>query len=149
MLFTDMEVLLPHQFLEKVDRSTMAHGIETRVPFLDNRLVEYVMALPSSLKLRRGVSKWLLRTAMEPQLPKEIVHGPKTGFGVPYHYWIGGPLASYARSVLLAPEMADLFDRSVLATKLDEHQDGRGRHGFLLWKALNLALWYRRYGVEA
>jgi asparagine synthase (glutamine-hydrolysing) len=147
MLYTDTQILLPDLFLEKVDRATMAHSIEVRVPFLDNEMAEYVMGLPASMKVKRGQKKWILRRAMRGIVPDEILDGPKTGFGVPFKDWLGGSLADYMKSVLLDPAVRSwgLFDQAVLERTIEEHLAGTRNNGFLLYKLLNLALWRRFY----
>lgn len=150
MLYTDTRILLPCDFLEKVDKSTMAQAIEIRVPMLDRALTEYAMGLPSSYKVRKGQKKWLLRKALRGVLPNEILDGPKTGFGVPFEYWLKEPLADYMRSVLLDPAIIerDFFDRMTIETLISEHTGGKLNHGFILWKCLHLALWMDKYNVK-
>lgn len=147
MLYVDSQILLPDQFLEKVDKSTMACSIEIRVPFLDAVLSEYAMGLPASLKIRHAQKKWILRRALRGVLPDDILDGPKTGFGVPFEYWLKEPLADYMRGVLLDPGVLSqgLFDRSALEACIAEHIAGRRNNGFLLYKLLNLVLWQRFY----
>ena len=147
MLYVDCVNLLPSQFLEKVDKSTMAHGIEVRVPFLDTLLTEYAMGLPSNMKVHGLQKKWILRRALRGVLPDDILDGKKTGFSVPYQYWLRGPLADYMRSVLLDPETMrwGIFDEKKLRQCMDEHIERRRDNGNLLYKLLNLALWYRHY----
>ena len=101
MLWTDMHILLPDLFLEKVDRATMANGVEVRVPFLDHELTDYVMGLPAETKLA-GRSKQLLRRAMSSKLPESVLKGAKYGFGVPYSEWTRGPLAAYTEERLFS-----------------------------------------------
>jgi asparagine synthase (glutamine-hydrolysing) len=151
MLYTDCSVMLPDIYLEKVDKSTMAHGIEVRVPMLDVELCRYVMGLPSDYKVRRGRKKWILRLAMRGIVPDAILDGKKVGFGVPFSYWLRGPLHGYMRSVLFDPatETWGLFDRRALEQAIEEHAAGRRDNGFLLWKALHLALWRAAYGITA
>ena len=150
MLYTDTGILLPDTFLEKVDKSTMSHGIEVRVPLLDRELTDYVMGLPASLKVRRGQKKWILRRALRGIVPDVVLDSPKTGFGVPYAYWLRNSLAGYMRSVLLDPSIIEksIFDPKIVVNCIDEHTQGVRNHGFLLWKALNLALWCRMYGMD-
>ena len=147
VLYADTMGMMIDTYMEKVDKSTMAHGIEVRVPFLDNDLTDYVLGLPASVKVRRGRKKVVLRAALRGVLPDEVLDGPKRGFGVPYGYWLRGPLAGYLRSVVLdrSVEQADLFERSVVERLISEHVSGRRDHGFLLYKLLNLALWWNRY----
>ena len=150
MLYTDTRILLPNIFLEKVDRATMAHGIEVRVPLLDNNLVDYVLGLPASLKVRRGQKKWILRRALRGMVPDAILDAPKIGFSVPYEYWLRKPLADYLRSILLDGAVAEsrLFEPRQLRRCLMEHTSGQQDHGSLLWKALHLALWFDTYDVS-
>ncbi len=147
MLYTDCQVLLTDQFLEKVDRATMAHSIEVRVPFLDGEMTEYVMGLPAAMKVKRGQKKWILRKAMRGIVPDEILDGPKTGFGVPYPYWLAKPLSGYLKSVLLDESSLSwgLFDKRKLEQAIEVHINGTRNNGFLLYKLLNLALWHRFY----
>jgi asparagine synthase (glutamine-hydrolysing) len=147
MLYADSQILLTDTFLEKVDRSTMAHSIEVRVPFLDSEMTEYVMGLPSAMKVKRGQKKWVLRRAMRGIVPDDILDGPKTGFGVPFKYWLRGPLAEYMKSVLLDPSVRawGLFDDAALERAIHEHIAGTRNNGFLLYKLMNLALWRRFY----
>lgn len=147
MLYVDSQILLPDQFLEKVDKSTMACSIEIRVPFLDAELTTYAMGLPSSMKVRNRQKKWILRRALRGVVHDDILDGPKTGFGVPFEYWLRKPLAEYMRSVLLDPWVLSqgLFDRPALEACMDEHIAGRRNNGFLLYKLLNLALWQKFY----
>ena len=150
MLYTDTRILLPNIFLEKVDKATMAHGIEVRVPMLDYTLVDYVLGLPANLKVRWGQKKWILRRALRGTVSDEILDAPKTGFSVPYEYWLRKPLADYLRSILLDGAVAEsrLFEPQQLRRCLMEHTSGQQDHGFLLWKALHLALWFDTYDVS-
>ncbi|MCA1706387.1 MAG: asparagine synthase (glutamine-hydrolyzing) [Actinobacteria bacterium] len=144
MLLTDASILLPDIFLEKVDRPMMAHGIEVRVPLLDADLTSYALGLPPRQKVRRLQKKWLLKKALTGVLPPEILHGKKTGFGVPYGEWLRGSLTPYARDHLLGGR-GSLFDKRVMGQLLDDHVSGAANHGFLLYKCLNLAIWSEIY----
>ncbi len=147
MLYADCAILLPDKYLEKVDRATMAYGIESRVPFLDGDLAAYAMALPSRLKVHRGQKKWVLRQALRGIVPDEILDGPKTGFTVPVSHWLRGPLSGYLRETLqdTAAAWPDLFDQAALDRCVDEHVAGRHDNGGLLYRLLNFGLWHRRY----
>lgn len=147
MLYTDTSIVLPDTFLEKVDKSTMAFGIEVRVPFLDNRLTDYVLGLPGTHKVRAGRKKYLLRRALRGIVPDYVLDAPKRGFAVPFENWLRGPLAPYMKSVLFNDDTrrAELFREDVLREKIAAHTEGRRNYGFLLWKALNLTLWHREY----
>ncbi len=147
MLLTDISLQLPSQFLTKVDRATMAHGIEARVPLLDEGVASLAVGLPTGTKVRGRQRKIVLRDAMRDRLPADILDGPKTGFGVPYEEWLRGALEGFARAAILDRTFVDRFalDRSRLETALAEHRSRRRDRGFLLWKLLQLALWSRQY----
>lgn len=150
LLHTDAAILLPDTFLEKVDKATMAHSIEVRVPFLDADLSQYAMALPANLKVRAGQGKWILRRALRGIVPDAILDGKKLGFSVPLDYWMRAPLAGYMRSVLLDPSIlgTGLLDRSAVQRAIDDHVAGRRDDGNMLYRLLNFALWHRCYMQE-
>jgi asparagine synthase (glutamine-hydrolysing) len=147
MLLTDMSLQLPSQFLTKVDRATMAHGIEARVPLLDEGVASLAVGLPVALKVRGRQRKIVLRDAMRGRLPVETLDGPKTGFGVPYEEWLRGALHGFARAAILENGFVERFglDRIRLEAALAEHRSRRRDRGFLIWKLLQLALWSRQY----
>ena len=147
LLYTDTAILLPDTFLEKVDKSTMAHSIEVRVPFLDAELSSYAMGLPSSMKVGRGRKKRILRRALRGLVPGSILDAPKRGFSVPVDHWMGGPLAPYLRSVVLdhSTLSSGLFDRGAVERLIQRHGANGRRCGFLLYSILNLALWHDAY----
>jgi asparagine synthase (glutamine-hydrolysing) len=147
MLLTDVSLQLPSQFLAKVDRATMSHGIEARVPLLDERVASLVVGMPSILKVRGSGKKIVLRDAMRERLPARVLDGPKVGFGVPYEEWLRTSLYALARAAILADDFVERFrlDRFRLETALGEHRSRRRDRGFLLWKMLQLALWSRQY----
>jgi len=148
MLYCDTNILLPDIFLEKVDKSTMANGIESRVPLLDNELTEYVMGLPAEYKVSMGSGKSLLKKALKGTVPDYVLNAPKTGFGVPYSYWLSSSLYDYARNIFeeAASHPDPFFEKKVLLSLLDEHKERPNeQRGFILWKALNLAIWQKQY----
>ncbi len=148
MLFTDTQLILPSIFLEKVDRSTMATSLEVRVPFLDNSLTEYVMSLPSELKIRRGQNKWLLKQAMRGILPDSILFSKKTGFNVPYQLWLKGPLNELFNDKVLElkKNKCTLLDWKYIERLMYENKNGLRDNGFMLWKTLNLMIWLSNNG---
>ncbi len=149
MLWIDAQILLPFQFLEKVDKSTMANGIEARVPMLDHDLAEYAMSLPSSVKLRWGRTKYLLREALRGIVDDAVLDAPKKGFGVPYKQWLRGPLYAYLRQRLFDSRLRDvLYDQSAIERVVHQHRAGKVDYGFLLWKLLHLTLWMEEYRVR-
>ena len=141
----DIRTYLPEDLLVKVDRMTMAHGLEARSPLLDHELLELATALPAHLKVRDGTTKWVLRAAMADLLPAETFTRPKMGFSVPIGEWLRGPLREECESQLLDPSFSDrgwLKPHAVRAL-LIEHQAGRTDHGAALWVLLMLAQWAR------
>ncbi len=147
MLAADAAILLPHTFLEKVDKATMAHGLEVRVPFLDPILATFAIGLPASFKVGPGGGKRVLKAALRGLVPDWVLDAPKTGFGVPYDEWLRGPLTGYWREVVLDPssKRSGLLDHSRLERWMGEHLARKRNRGFPLWKALQVALWEREY----
>jgi asparagine synthase (glutamine-hydrolysing) len=145
MLYTDVMLEMQHTFLEKVDKSTMLNSVEARVPFLDNELSEFVLALPSDLKVKGGEKKYLLKKALRGIVPDEILDSPKRGFGVPIDTWLRSTLLDQLQSALddgirMGYLQADITKRILL-----EHVEGRANHGYLLWKLMVLFIWLKRY----
>jgi asparagine synthase (glutamine-hydrolysing) len=143
MLLTDLTVQLPSQFLTKVDRATMAAGIEARVPLLDENLLKISVGMPTKWKVDRNQNKIILRNSQRGRLPSSILDGPKTGFGVPYEFWLRTSLYKFAQDRLLNTQFTEHFslNKSLVEKKLQEHRSGKFEHGFLLWKLLQLSLW--------
>ena len=143
MLLTDLTLQLPSQFLPKVDRATMAWGLEARVPFLDERIGELATGLPADWKVKGKQRKIVLRDAMRNRLPGAILDGPKTGFGVPYEHWLRTSLFDMAHEAILGQEFVTSFgfDSAALEGALVAHRDGKRDHGFSLWKVFQLGLW--------
>ncbi len=143
MLFVDSMIILPDIFLEKVDRSTMAASVEVRVPFLDNDLVDFCMRLSGPQKVRYGRKKWLLKKALEGIVPREVLYGRKTGFGVPYGEWLRGSLRPLFMDnlQLFGRNYPRVLDAAAVEAAFNAHSS-RGRdRSFLLWKILNFTIW--------
>ena len=150
-LTTDREVFLPADLLPKVDRMSMAHSLEVRVPFLGDAVVDLVLPLPGRFKATLFADKRLLRAAVAPLLPEGVAGRRKQGFDVPIGAWLRGPLREVAGD-LLSPASTGptgLFDADAVAGMLDAHLDGSADHGRELWTLLVVATWARRAGVEA
>ena len=143
MLFVDSMIILPDIFLEKVDRSTMASSIEVRVPFLDNDLVDFCLKIPGYTKASLGRKKWLLKKALEGTVPQEILYGPKTGFGVPYGFWLVNALKGYFFDYLetFDRKYPGFFDSKRIADIFYRQEKGEVDQSFLLWKVLNFMVW--------
>lgn len=151
MLLTDLTVQLPSQFLPKVDRATMAAGIEARVPVLDERVAELVVNMPSEWKARGREKKVVLRDSQRSRLPAAILDGPKTGFGVPYQQWLRTSLYDFARVRLLDHGFLSRFalDTNKVEQFLVQHRNGQCDRGFMLWKLLQVAIWDQSVRVKA
>ena len=136
--YIDLKTYLVGDINTKVDRASMAHSLEVREPLMDHLLVEWLATLPSSLKLRGGEGKLLLKKAMEPWLPREVLYRPKMGFAVPLARWFRGPLKQRMRDAVLGERLADTgwFERRALTQLVDEHQSGARDHSAALWSLL-------------
>jgi len=143
MLLTDLMLQLPSQFLPKVDRATMAAGVEARVPLLDEQVACLALSLPMKWKVRGGMRKVILRDALRKSLPDGILDAPKSGFGVPYQRWLATSLFEFARSTVIEPRFIRRFgfDQQRLESAFAELKRDHRRGGFALWKVLQLALW--------
>lgn len=137
----DQRGLLPDQVLPFVDRLSMAHSIEVRCPFLDHRLVEYVNRLPGSLKIKNGVTKYLLRRALDEVLPAEVINRPKEGFVQPVYTWMHGPLQKLVASSM--DGLPDAFFRRRIVTLLrDRFLSGERGLEARVWNLVCFSLWF-------
>ncbi|UYY58706.1 XrtA/PEP-CTERM system amidotransferase [Sphingomonas sp. S2-65] len=138
--YADMRHWLPGDILTKVDRTSMAVGLEAREPLLDHRLVEFAATLPPSLRIRAGQGKWLMKKAMEPWLPKEILYRPKMGFVTPVSAWFRTALAEEAAGLARSRVLAGTgwFEPATIEKLAADHKAGRAEHGRTLWQLLML-----------
>jgi asparagine synthase (glutamine-hydrolysing) len=136
--YLDLKTYLVGDINTKVDRASMAHSLEVREPLMDHPLVEWLASLPSSLKVHGQEGKWLLKKALEPRLPREILYRPKMGFAVPLARWFRGPLHQRVHDSLLGERLAatGFFDRAYLQELLAHHQSGRRDYSSSLWTLL-------------
>jgi asparagine synthase (glutamine-hydrolysing) len=143
----DLETYLPEDVLTKVDRMSMAHSIESRVPLLDHPLVEFAVRLPLDLKIRDGRRKWLLRQVAARVLPADVLARRKQGFAVPLGAWFRGDLRDACQDLLgsARARQRGLFDAREVDRLLREHLDGRRNHELRLWQLVMLELWQRAY----
>jgi asparagine synthase (glutamine-hydrolysing) len=143
----DFGIYLVDDLLVKTDRASMAHSLEARVPFLDPAVTNLAFALPTRLKVRGLEKKVLLRRAVEPLLPREVVHGRKRGFSIPAAAWLRGELEPFARETLSAAtlERQGFFLPAPVGRLLDEHVAGREDWSRQLWGLLAFTLWYERH----
>ena len=133
--YIDLKTYLVGDINTKVDRASMAHSLEVREPLMDHVLVEWLATLPSSLKVRGQEGKFLLKKAMEPKLPHDILYRPKMGFAVPLARWFRGPLKARVRDAVLGERLLSTgwFNRSYLQHLVDAHQAGTSDHSAPLW----------------
>jgi asparagine synthase (glutamine-hydrolysing) len=145
----DLGIYLVDDLLVKTDRLSMAHSLELRVPFLDQRVAEFALALPTGLKVRGLAKKRLLRQALAPLLPKQVVRGRKQGFSIPLAAWLRGPLEPFARDVLAAAtlERQGCLDPATVAPLLGRHCSGSEDLSRQLWGLMAFTLWFDRYAV--
>ena len=140
----DLQTYL-HELLMKQDQMSMAASIESRVPFLDDELVEHVASMPAQFKLRGGQSKAVLRAATRDLVPAAILHRPKMGFPVPIGRWLRAPFQPLLKEFVLGPRAQSrrLFNPASLSQLVTEHTTGRASHGERLWLLINLEIWLR------
>lgn len=136
--YLDMKTYLPGDILTKVDRASMAHALEVRVPLLDHQFVEWVATLPSSMKLRDGEGKYLLKKSLKPYLSEEILYRKKMGFAIPLACWFRGPLRERVQRAILGPTLAatGIFNLKFLQELVDQHQSGRRDNSASIWSLL-------------
>ena len=143
--YLDLKTYLVGDINTKVDRASMAHSLEVREPLMDHPLVEWLATLSPGVKIRGGETKWLLKKAMEPHLPHDIMYRPKMGFSVPLARWFRGPLRERVRSALLDGALGPtgLFERRAIEGLVDAHQSGRRDYSASLWTLLMLEAFLR------
>lgn len=144
MMYIDSQRYLPDDILVKVDRAAMAVSLETRIPFLDHRVVEYAWSLPLDFKVYHGQNKWILRQILQRYVPNELVERPKMGFGVPIDSWLRGPLKEWAHDLLSNSMLAKhgLLNNTLIQQKWQEHLSGVRNWQYHLWDVLMFQTWY-------
>ena len=138
--YADLKIWLPGDILTKVDRTSMAVGLEAREPLLDHRLVEFGARLPASMRLHRGTGKWLMKRSLERYLPRDILYRPKMGFVTPISDWFRGALADEAEALTRSRFLADSgwLAMPTVARLVEAHRSGRADHGRTLWQLMML-----------
>jgi len=138
--YADLKIWLPGDILTKTDRTSMAVGLEAREPLLDHRLVEYAARLPAAMRVRGGQGKWLMKKALEPYLPRDILYRPKMGFVTPISAWFRGALADEAARLAQSGLLRETgwFQLAELGRMAADHRAGRADHGRTLWQMMML-----------
>ncbi len=150
--YVDVRTYLTDDILVKVDKASMINSLETRTPLLDQHLAEYVTSLPSTLRMRSGVLKYLLKKVAVGMVPTEILSRPKQGFAVPIERWFRGELATYARELLDSREARQrgIFNQKFINKLLQTHANTRlVNYSGAIWPLLCLELWFQVYMDES
>jgi len=146
MMLVDSATYLPDDILVKVDRAAMSNSLETRVPLLDHRVVTFAASLPIEMKIYQGETKWILRSLLDRYLPRSLSDQPKSGFGIPLHDWLRGPLKEWAEELLSFDRLSrdGIFDPLPIRQKWLEHISGKYNNQYQLWGVLMFQVWYEQ-----
>jgi asparagine synthase (glutamine-hydrolysing) len=150
MQLIDMLTYLPDDILTKVDRASMAVGLEARVPLIDHRVVEHCFHLPARMRIRHGETKWLLRRVLNRYVPRALVDRPKMGFGVPIDAWLRGPLRDWAEALLAPQRLAEEgLAAAPIRERWQQHLSGAANWQYQLWCVLMYQSWREHWRMAA
>jgi asparagine synthase (glutamine-hydrolysing) len=143
MMVLDALTYLPDDILVKVDRASMVSSLETRAPFLDHKLIEYVWKIPHGLKFKNGEGKWILKKILNQYVPSNLTERPKMGFGIPLDTWLRGSLRDWAENLLDEKRLKHegYFAVKLIRDKWEEHLSGKQNWQYLLWNVLMFQAW--------
>ena len=143
MMLLDLKTYLPDDILVKVDRAAMGASLETRIPLLDHKVIDFAWRMPMDFKIRDGESKWALRQILYKYVPKKIIDRPKMGFGLPLDRWLREPLRDWAEGLLDESRLQreGYFDPILVRQKWMEHLSGKSNWQHQLWDILMFQAW--------
>ena len=145
-IYVDLKCTMAESLLMKVDKMSMAHALEVRVPFLDYQFVEFCATIPGDLKLRGFTTKAIFRSAMKGLLPDAILQRGKQGYSLPIKNWLRQELREYMTDLLTSsPLIKQAFNLDYIRRLMREHQEYRANHNHILWALINLAIWHRLF----
>jgi len=149
MLYLELSIRLPELLLMRVDKMASAHSIETRVPFLDHRLVELAFSIPMDLKIKNKKTKYILKEAVKGIIPDEIINRKKQGFGAPTSEWMRkeSPISNDLVNIIRNSKIKELniFDYTYIEKLITDHQNNLDENSFKLWNLITLSLWYDKW----
>jgi asparagine synthase (glutamine-hydrolysing) len=147
MVYTDTKNYLPDDILCKIDRAAMAVSLETRVPFLDHKLIEFAWSLPSNFKIRNGTTKYISKLLLENYLPTEMIYRPKMGFGIPLNKWLKNDLRLWAESILFSEKSlaCDLLNHELIKDLWSQHLEEKNDNSSILWNIIIFLQWNQIY----
>jgi asparagine synthase (glutamine-hydrolysing) len=143
MLDLDLQTFLPSLNLTYTDKTSMAHGVEVRVPYIDNEIIDFAATIPPQLKLRGNTRKWILKEALEPMLPREVVHRRKAGFGAPIRTWVARDLQPMIADLLSVDRLRrrGIFRPEGVQQVLKRNASGREDFAYLIYFLISFELW--------